>query len=333
LKAALLALPAVVVLAAAGVVQVARERLAPVRDDAPEVLFDVPRGSSLGVVSRGLEADGLVRDARAVEWLARYRGVAGRLRAGEYRLSAAMAPAEILDHLTEGRVATYAVVLPEGFTAAQIAERLEARDLAEAGAFNAAVRDVGLARELGIPAPTLEGYLYPETYRLPRGLGAREIARIMVAQFRQAWSEIEPRALERGFDMHEVVTLASIVEKETGAPEERPLIASVFANRLERGMRLESDPTVIYGIPRFDGNLRRRDLENESNVYNTYRHRGLPPGPIASPGLAALLAVVEPAESEYLYFVSRNDGTHLFSTNYRDHVNAVNRYQRRGRSK
>ena len=320
-------------LGAAALGLIARHQLLPVRDEAPEVLFQLARGTSLGSVARALEAEGLVRDARALEWLARLQGLASQLHAGEYLLSAAMAPSEILEQLTQGRVATYALVLPEGFTAAQIAERLEARELAEAAAFTVAVRDAELARRLGIPAATLEGYLYPETYRLPRGLGAREIARIMVEQFRAAWSQVEPRARERGIAMHDVVTLASIVEKETGAPHERPLIASVFANRLERGMRLESDPTVIYGIPDFDGNLRRRDLENAENAYNTYRHRGLPPGPISSPGLAALRAVVEPEESDYLYFVSRNDGTHLFSTNYRDHVNAVNRFQRRGRAK
>jgi UPF0755 protein len=332
LRAALLAL-ALAVVGAAGVVSIARERLGPLRVGAPEVLFEVQRGASLGGVARALEADGLVRDARAVEWLARFRGVAESLRAGEYRLSAAMTPGEILEQLTEGRVVTYAVVLPEGFTAAQIAARLEARHLAGAEAFSAAARDADLAHELGVPAASLEGYLYPDTYHLPRGLPEREIARMMVEQFHQAWAEIEPLARERGLEMHEVVTLASIVEKETGAPEERPLIASVFANRLERGMRLESDPTVIYGIADFDGNLRRRDLENDANAYNTYQHPGLPPGPIASPGLAALRAVVEPADSDYLYFVSRNDGTHRFSRNYRDHVNAVNHYQRRGRSK
>ena len=131
--------------------------------------------------------------------------------------------------------------------------------------------------------------------------------------------------------MREVVTLASIVEKETGAPEERPLIAGVFRNRLDRGMRLESDPTVIYGIPDFDGNLRRVHLDDDANPYNTYRIAGLPPGPIANPGAASLRAVVRPAETDYLYFVSRNDGTHVFSRSYREHLNAVNRYQKRRR--
>jgi UPF0755 protein len=309
------------------------QRLAPAAPEAEPVLFVVEPGDSLARVAARLEDAGLVRDARAVEWLARLRGLAGSLHAGEYELSAAARPREILEQIASGRVATYAVSVPEGFTAAQIAERLEQAGLAVAADFLAATDDSGFAAELGLPAERLEGYLFPETYRLARGQAPRAIARAMVEQFRRVWREVAPRAQERGLGMHEVVTLASIVEKETGAPEERPLIASVFANRLARGMRLESDPTTIYGIPGFDGNLRRRDLENGDNPYNTYRIPGLPPGPIASPGRAALAAVVEPAESDYLYFVSRNDGTHVFSRSYREHVNAVNRYQRRRASK
>jgi UPF0755 protein len=310
-----------------------RQRLEPAAERAEPVLFEVESGDSLGRIASRLEAAGLVRDARAVEWLARLRGLSGSLHAGEYQLSAAARPQEILEQIAAGRVATYAVSVPEGFTAAQIAERLEREGLAVAAEFLAAADDPALAEELGVPAERLEGYLFPETYRLPRGQPPRAIARAMVEQFRRVWQELAPKAEERGLSMHEVVTLASIVEKETGAPEERPLIASVFANRLARGMRLESDPTTIYGIPDFDGNLRRRDLENGDNPYNTYRIAGLPPGPIASPGRAALAAVVEPAESDYLYFVSRNDGTHVFSRSYREHVNAVNRYQRRRASK
>ena len=151
---------------------------------------------------------------------------------------------------------------------------------------------------------------------------------MLVEQFKAAWREVEPRAVQRGLSMHEVVILASIVEKETGAPDERPLIASVFANRL-RHMRLESDPTVIYGVAGFDGNLRRSDLDDTANVYNTYQHYGLPPGPIANPGLDALRAVIDPTQSKMLYFVSRNDGTHEFSATYREHSDAVERYQRR----
>jgi UPF0755 protein len=316
-------------IAAAGATALALQWLSPAADSAPEVIFVVERGDSLAAVARKLEREGLVRNARAVEWIARLRGLAPRLQAGEFRVSAALPPLELLERIATGRVATYEVVLPEGLTAVEIGERLAAAQLVDDREFQAAVRDASLAAELGIQAEGLEGYLFPETYRLPRGLSGGEVARVMVEQFNRAWRQIDEDARRRGLEKHEVVMLASIFEKETGAAQERPLIASVFANRLERGMRLESDPTTIYGISDFDGNLRRRDLDDADNPYNTYRHAGLPPGPISNPGLHALRAVVHPAESDYLFFVSRNDGTHVFSATYREHVNAVNRYQRR----
>ena len=303
--------------------------LAPAASTGPEIVFAVERGSSLVRVARDLEAAGLVRSASALEWYARLRGLADRLKAGDYGLTAAMSPAEILALIESGRVKTYQVAIPEGFTAAEIASLLERKGLVDAEAFLELVRDPASPRAFGVEGPTLEGYLFPETYQLPRGLSAEEIAKLLVDQFQSVWVEIGAQARARGLSMREVVTLASIVEKETGAPEERPLIASVFHNRLQRRMRLESDPTVIYGIPDFDGNLRRRDLENGANPYNTYRIAGLPPGAIASPGADALRAALSPADSDYLYFVSRNDGTHRFSVTYREHVNAVNRFQKR----
>ncbi len=296
--------------------------------DAPSVVFEVPPGASLARVAHDLEAGGLVRSARAVTWMAQARGLAAGLRSGEYRLSASMRPEAILHRIARGEVITYEVVLPEGLRAEEIALRLEAAGLVDAESFLQAVHDPELASELGLEGDSLEGYLFPETYRFPRGLGAREIARVLVGQFHQVWRPIEPQARRRGLGMRDVVTLASIVEKETGAAEERPVIASVFHNRLGRGMRLESDPTVIYGIREFDGNLRRTHLEDADNPYNTYRNAGLPPGPIANPGAEALRAVVQPADTEFLYFVSRNDGTHRFSRTYREHTNAVNRYQK-----
>ncbi len=302
----------------------------PDADDTPR-LFVVERGSSLGRVAWLLESEGLIRDARALRYWARWRGLSNQLKAGEYELSADLGTDEILSRLTRGQVLTHEITLPEGTRATEIAARLEERGLASADAFLAVVDDPGFVSELGLPGPTLEGYLYPETYKLPRGLPPREIARTMVGEFRRAWRDVEARATERGMSMAEVVTLASIVEKETAAPEERPLIAAVFLNRLDRGMRLETDPTVIYGIPDFDGNLKKRHLQDSSNPYNTYRHKGLPPGPIASPGSGALTAVVEPAESDYLYFVSMNDGTHKFSRTYREHSSAVDYYQKRRR--
>jgi UPF0755 protein len=270
-----------------------------------------------------------VRSALAVNWLARWRDLASSLQTGEYRLSGALRPEEILERIAEGRVETYELVLPEGLTLVQTAERLAAAGLADREVFLSVARDAESARRLGVEGETLEGYLFPETYRLPKGLPPLELARVLVDEFHAVWQKLAPLAKQHDFSMKDAVTLASLVEKETGVPEERPLIASVFLNRLARRMRLEADPAVIYGIPDFDGNLRRRDLENEDNPYNTYRIFGLPPGPIASPGAASLRAVVRPAQTHYLYFVSKNDGTHVFSASYREHVDAVNRYQRR----
>jgi UPF0755 protein len=305
--------------------------LSPVAGSERSVDFRVPPGFSLGAVARDLERERLVRHAWAFETLARWRGLAGELRAGEYDLSPHLTTGEILDQIAEGRVRTYRIVIPEGLTAVEIAQRLEEKGLADSGAFLGAVRTQELVNELDVEGESLEGYLFPETYQLARGLPAAEIARTMVAQFRAIWPEIAPGSEALGFSMLETVTLASIVEKETAVPEERSLIAAVFHNRLRRGMRLETDPTVIYGIPHFDGNLRRTDLEDTGNPYNTYQISGLPPGPIANPGAAALRAAVAPASSSYLYFVSRNDGTHEFSSSYAEHSAAVDRFQKKGR--
>lgn len=291
--------------------------------------FLVEPGVNLDRVAQDLEEAQLLRHAWAFEALARWRGVAGQLRAGEYELSPHLTTSEILDRISEGRVRTYRVAIPEGLTAEEIAQRLEAAGLARAEAFLAAVHDRELVDTLEVEGESLEGYLFPETYQLARGLAAAEIARAMVAEFRAVWTEIAPKSEALGLSMIETVTLASIIEKETGAPEERPLIAAVFHNRLRRGMRLETDPTVIYGIPNFDGNLKRTHLEDSGNPYNTYRIRGLPPGPIANPGAEALRAAVEPADANYLFFVSRNDGTHHFSRSYAEHAAAVDRFQKK----
>jgi len=308
----------------------ARTALSPVTD-APTTthVFSVAPGETLGRIAERLEREKLVRSAFAFEMLARWREQESALQVGEYALSPAMAPDEILATIAQGRVVTYEMAIPEGFTVLQTAERVATGKFAERDAFLAVARSAEIAEKLGVEGETLEGYLFPETYRIPHGLSAEEIARVLVDHFLAVWRELEPQATAAGLSMREVVTLGSIIEKETSAPEERPLIASVFLNRIARGMRLETDPTVIYGIPDFDGNLRRRDLEDRSNPYNTYVIPGLPPGPIASPGRAALQAVLEPATSDYLFFVSRNDGSHVFSKTYREHVAAVNRYQRR----
>lgn len=320
-------------LLAGGTVAWVAHLLSPVDAAGIEQRFDVRAGASLWKIARELEAAGLVRDARAVVALARWQGVDAAVRAGEYAVSPAWDTPRVLEQLVAGRVITYEVVLPEGLTAAEIATRLAAQDLVAADAFLAIVRDPASPAAFGVEGPTLEGYLFPETYRMPHGLEPRQVAKILVDEFLEAWRPLEAGARARGFGMRETVTLASIVEKETGAAAERPLVASVFWNRLHRGMRLESDPTTIYGIKEFDGNLTRAHLDDERNLWNTYRIDGLPPSPIANPGAASLAAVVTPAESDYLFFVARGDGTHVFARSFGEHVANVNRYQRRQRSR
>jgi len=223
---------AVLLVAAALAGSAIQNALAPAAESGTPALFEVARGETLRSIAHNLEARGLVRDARGVIWLARWRDLSSELRAGEYLISPAQSPAEILERIAAGRVLTYEVVLPEGLTARQIGERLEAAQLVDAEAFEEVVRDPALAEKFGIEGETLEGYLFPETYRLPRGLAPEEVARILVEQFLKAWAVIEPAAREQELSQLEVVILASIVEKETGAAAERPLISAVFHNRL-----------------------------------------------------------------------------------------------------
>jgi len=304
---------------------------------APErsaaVVVEVPRGAPFSAIAAQLEAKGAIRDARAFAWLARLEKKDGSLHAGEYEIGPGLPARDVLAMLVEGRVRLHAVAIPEGLRIEEIAQRVADAGFGSADQYVALARDPAFAKRHAISAATLEGYLFPETYRFERGAGAREVIEAQLAQFERAWNEIAPLARKRGLAQREVVILASLIEKETGAPEERPLISAVFHNRLAKGIRLETDPAVIYGIANFDGNLKRVHLEDERNAYNTYRIAGLPPGPIANPGVASLRAAVSPAPADYLFFVSRGDGTHVFTTNYRDHVNAVNRFQLRGRKR
>jgi UPF0755 protein len=308
--------------------------LAPVHEGSGQVqplAFEVHPGDSLGRVADALEEKGLIRNARVTRWLAKTDHLSSQIKSGEYELSTTQSTQEILETLSKGRVRTHVVVIPEGQRAREIADRLAEAGLADRDAFLAVVFDPEIASRLGVEGSSLEGYLFPDTYRFARGLAPERLAETMVEEFFRMYRDLPPASGEPALSMLEQVTLASIVEKETGAAKERPLIAAVFLNRLRRGMRLETDPTVIYGIEDFDGNLRRVHLQDETNLYNTYRIRGLPPGPIASPGRLALQAVREPANTAFLYFVSRNDGTHFFSKTYADHKVAVDRFQRRRR--
>jgi UPF0755 protein len=276
-----------------------------------------------------LEEAGLIRHPKKFRWLAYLKGDERRIRAGEYMLSACMSPAAILEAMIRGETVVHKVVVPEGATMVKIARTLAKAGLVSEETFLRAASEGGLIQTLGLEGDTLEGYLFPETYHFPKGVTAEQIIKKMVAQFRSVFTaEWADKARTKGLTTPEVVTLASIVEKETAKPEERPLIAAVFLNRLKRNMRLESDPTVIYGIKNFDGNLTRKDLKTLT-PYNTYQARGLPPGPIANPGRASIEAVLYPSAEPYLYFVSKNDGSHHFSRTLQEHNRMVRRYQLR----
>jgi UPF0755 protein len=286
-------------------------------------------GQSFPETVSQLQKAGFVQHPQLFRWIARYRGDDRHIRAGEYQLQTSMAPKDILDALVSGKTLLHKVVIPEGSTMNKIGEILENAGLASQENFLQTASESGLVEALGLEGSTFEGYLFPETYHFPKGVTAEEIIRKMVSGFRSvftpAWAE---RAQAMDLTVYEVVTLASMVEKETGNPEERSLIAGVFLNRLERGMRLESDPTVIYGMSDFNGNLTRKDLETPS-PYNTYVIKGLPPGPIANPGRASLEAVLYPSEEPFLYFVSKNDGSHHFSRTFSEHNQMVRKYQLR----
>lgn len=297
--------------------------------DTKNMVVNIPSGQTFKVTTDILFKAGIIRSPFKFNMVARLKGYDKQLKAGEYILAASMPPIKILEKLVKGDVKLYKLTIPEGLNIYQIAELVAQEGFAEKAAFIESSTDAAFAREHGIPAETFEGYLYPETYYFPKNVSTRTIVSSMVKRF---WLVFKPEWKERGkqlgFSIHQVVTLASIIEKETGAPFERPLISSVFHNRLKKKMRLESDPTVIYGLKNFDGNLNRKHLETLT-PYNTYKIRALPPGPIANPGSASLEAALYPADTRYIYFVSKKNNTHQFSTNLKDHNQAVRKYQLR----
>jgi len=292
-----------------------------------DVVFDVRPGQTLRSVAKELHAAKLVASDWKFYWYARFKDADNRIRVGEYALHTQMRPREVLDVITSGRSIERSLTIQEGFNIFEIADQLERQGFAKRDEFLQLARDPKLVRQLlGEDLSSLEGYLFPETYKVTKFTGTQGLIRLMVNRFLAVYKELPAHGMTR----HQLVTLASIVEKETGAPEERPIISSVFHNRMQKGMRLETDPTVIYGIffetGRWNRNISRADLLRDG-PYNTYRRSGLPPGPIANPGREALLAAIAPAKTEFLFFVSRNDGTHVFSKDFRSHQQAVQNYQ------
>jgi UPF0755 protein len=298
-----------------------------------EILVTIPAGAGHPEIAQILEDAGVIRDKGAFMWAVRINSKLRRptaVKAGEQALDPSLSAWEILAVLNRGNFKLYPFTVPEGWNMADIARQVELAGLGDAREFLAICRDQAFVRSLGIEAPSLEGYLFPETYSFPRGTPLKSVVKAMTDQFFRVWARYGALASARGLTMNETVTLASIIEKETGDPAERPLIAAVFYNRLEKKMPLQTDPTVIYGIPDFDGNLTRAHLQTP-HPWNTYVIPGLPPGPIASPGEAAIRAAVDPVKADYLYFVSKNDGTHHFSSTLREHNRMVTQYQRQGR--
>ncbi|MDK2957188.1 MAG: hypothetical protein PWQ57_2684 [Desulfovibrionales bacterium] len=289
-------------------------------------------GAPFSVAARELQTKGLVRDAgRLIKWAVEHK-LAAKTRAGEFVLNTGWTPPRLMEVLTSSPGVMQRVQVREGLTIWETAKAFEQAGLCRTEDFIQAARDPRLLEKWSIPADSAEGYLFPETYLFSRSqkLDAAALVEAMLAQFRLHAQKIWPDGPPDPETAHKVVILASLVEKETGDASERACIAGVYANRIKRRMLLQADPSVIYGLgPGFDGDLRRADLENKSNRYNTYRHRGLPPGPICSPGLASLLAARSPAQHNYLYFVAKGDGAHYFSSTLREHNNAVRRYQLR----
>ena len=297
--------------------------------EGAERFIEIPQGTSTGGIGRRLAEAGIVADTwtfRAALW---WTGQARALKAGEYRFEGAATPVDVVTEIAEGRVYSRALTFPEGLTLAEMATLFESRGFGARQDFLKAASDPAPIADLAPSARDLEGYLFPETYLLGRTATAAQLVSQMVDRFRAVWTEVTAGQAPEGLTPHQLVALASLVEKETAAPGERPLVAAVYRNRLRTGMALQADPTVVYALMRtgrYAGNIRKVDLTINS-PYNTYRFQGLPPGPIAAPGRAALEAALAPADVRYLYFVSRNDGSHAFSETLKEHNANVQRFQ------
>jgi len=300
----------------------------PASDSLSRRIVDIPQGSSLRQVATQLQDKGLLRHDWVFTWMGRLSGNERNIIPGEYELYTSMRPTEILSTLVEGRLLTYPVTIPEGYTVLQIAELLERKGLANRDAFLRLTQDRAFIHQLQLNVPSLEGYLFPDTYFFRRHTSSEALIATMVKRARSILSPlVRERAKELTMTVQEILTLASVIEKETGISQERALVSGVFHNRLRKNIPLQSDPTVIYALEHFDGDLRKRDLAVKS-PYNTYYVKGLPPGPICNPGQAAIHAALYPAPTKFVYFVARQDGSHQFSVTLAEHNKAVHKYQR-----
>ena len=302
----------------------------PASQDGRSIKFEVQSGMTLKQVALKLFNQKLILSPSAFQAIAYIQDKEKQIMVGEFSLSPSMLPTEIILRLTSGKTILYPLTIPEGYRITEIASLLDTQGLANSKIFIHQTQDKNLIQAFDIPTDSLEGYLFPETYYLSKLTPEKKIVEKMVNTFKEKVlkSQILKSIKESSLSLHEIITLASLIEKETGLDSERKMISSVFYNRLKKNMRLQTDPTVIYAIEKFDGNIRKRDLKIDS-PYNTYRYKGLPPGPISSPGLKSIEAAISPIKSNHLYFVSRQDGSHHFSSNLAEHNQAVKKYQLR----
>jgi UPF0755 protein len=298
----------------------------------PETFVDIPHGAGIRTIAAVLKSGGTLRRELPFILYVRWKGLGKQLKAGEYRFTTPARPAEIVRRLVAGDVYFHTLTIPEGTTANEIVDLMARSGLGSESDLEELCHRTDWISDLSPNAPSLEGFLFPDTYRYSRHSSAEQLVKEMVLQFRSHLKSIlSENRLPPGWTLPQIVTLASMIEKEAKSDEERRLVASVLANRLRLKMPLACDPTIIYALKqsgRYHGNLHKTDLALDS-PYNTYINAGLPPGPIANPGSESLKAALSPATSDYLYYVSKNDGTHAFSRDFRAHLLAVERYQKR----
>ena len=313
--------------------------LHPTQNPTPPEYLEIHKGDLPATITQELIKLKVIEDSKNLLLLGKITRLWGKVKAGEYEVSAHMTPYQILQQITSGVSVVHPVTIKEGENIYEIAKDLAAKKLISSeDEFISLAKDQNFIQSIpgfkGEFPKSLEGYLFPETYFFNKTQSTQDIAKQMLRHFFEYWTKDKTqRAEELGMNLHQIVTLASMIEKETGATAERPLISSVFHNRLKQGMRLQSDPTTIYGMwSRYQGNIHKSDLL-EKNDYNTYQISGLPIGPISNPGRASLDAALYPSTSTYLYFVSQNDGTHQFSVQYTDHLKAVQKFQINPKSK
>lgn len=297
-----------------------------------DVIYEVKLGQSFNSIARDLQAKGVLKNAEAFRVYGRFTRQIPNVKVGEYRLNTAMTPPQVMSVITSGFSITRALTIPEGYSTFEIADLLETKGFTTREEVMKLCFDkVFIKKVLGVERQSLEGYLYPETYGFTKYMGAEKILTEMVRTFKENFEKL-PKPFPFDWTDYQVITLASIIEKETGAPQERQLISSVFHNRLKKNMRLQTDPTIIYAkalqIGKIVIDIKKVDL-SWVHPYNTYTRAGLPPGPISNPGFDAMKAAVNPAITEFLFFVSQNDGTHIFSDSYEKHAAAVRKHQQR----